>query len=97
MGGGGTTAQSAYMILRRYQEALSALGHSRSRAYAVAALTAGCHAQLGDVERARISAADCLSMKPDFAIGRYLKREPFKVPGEAAHIAASLRLAGLPD
>jgi TolB-like protein len=87
----------AYVILQRYQEALSALSHLRGRTYTTAALTAGCHAQLGDIERARASAADCLSMKPDFSIGQHMKREPFKAPGDAAHVAATLRLAGLPD
>jgi TolB-like protein/tetratricopeptide (TPR) repeat protein len=85
-----------YMILQRYQEALSALSHSRARAFAVVALTAGCHARLGDTERARVYVANCLSMSPDFSIGQFMKREPFKVPSEAAQIAESLRLAGLP-
>jgi adenylate cyclase len=85
------------MIMRRHQEALTAISHSSVRAYPIAALTAGCHAQLGDIDRARLSVADCLSIKPDFSIRQFMKREPFKAPGDAAQIANSLRLAGLPD
>jgi TolB-like protein len=87
----------AYMIMRRHQEAVTAISHSRVRAYPIAALTAGCYAQLGDIDRARLSVADCLSIKPDFSIRQFIKREPFRVPGDAAQIANSLRLAGLPD
>jgi TolB-like protein len=86
----------AYMIMRRHEEALAAISHSRVRAYPIAALTAGCHAELGDIDQARVSIADCLSMKPDFSIRQFMKREPFKVPGDAEQIADSLRLAGLP-
>jgi hypothetical protein len=35
-------------------------------------------------------------MSPEFSIGQFMKREPFKVSSEAAQIADSLRLAGLP-
>jgi len=87
----------ACMILHRYAEALSMFGHAHRRLYRNAALTAGCHARLGDLDRARASAAVCLSMRPDFSIAQFMLREPFKNPGDAEEIAASLRLAGLPD
>lgn len=87
----------AYVIMQRHQEALSALGRPRVRSLAIAALTAGCHARLGDMQRARASAAECVSIQPDFSIRKFMKREPFKVGADAEHIAASLRSAGLPD
>jgi TolB-like protein len=87
----------ACMNLGRYADALVRLGHARGRLYRVAALTAGCHARLGDMARARASVAACLSLRPDFSIAQFMSREPFKNPADAEQIAASLRLAGLPD
>jgi tetratricopeptide (TPR) repeat protein len=87
----------ACMILRRYTDALAMFGNARGRLYRNAALTAGCHARLGALDRSRASAALCLSIRPDFSIGRFMIREPFKNAVDAEEIAASLRLAGLPD
>jgi TolB-like protein len=87
----------AYMLLQRYEEALAALAHSRVRKYQDAALTAGCHARLSDMDRAKLSAAECMSMRPDFSIAQFMRREPFKIPADAEQLACSLRLAGLPD
>jgi adenylate cyclase len=87
----------AHMHLYRYEDALSALTHSRVRQYQIAALTAGCHAQLGDMDCARASVAECLSVRPDFSIAQFMRKEPFKIPADADQLAASLRLAGLPD
>jgi hypothetical protein len=85
------------MHLYRYEDALSALTHSRVRQYQIAALTAGCHARLGDMDCARASVAECLSVRPDFSIAQFMRKEPFKIPADADQLAASLRLAGLPD
>ena len=87
----------ACMNLRRYAEALSMLGRARGRQYRNAALTAGCHARLGDMERANASVTVCLSLRPDFSIAQFMSKEPFKIPAEAEQVASSLRLAGLPD
>jgi adenylate cyclase len=87
----------AYLLLHRYEDALSALTHSRVRRCQDAALAAGCHARLGDGDRARISTAECLSMRPDFSIAEFMRKDPFKIPADAEQLASSLRLAGLPD
>jgi TolB-like protein/Tfp pilus assembly protein PilF len=87
----------ACMNLGRYADALLRLGHASDRLYRNAALTAACHARLGDVARARASVAACLSLRPDFSIAQFMSREPFKNPADAEHLASSLRLAGLPD
>jgi TolB-like protein len=87
----------AYMNLHRYADALSQLPRARVRAYPYAALIAGCHAQLRDMDRAKASVADCLSMKPDFSIAQFMRKETFKPPEDAEHLASCLRLAGLPD
>jgi adenylate cyclase len=87
----------AFMHRHQYEDALSALAHSRVRQYQIAALTAGCHARLGDMDAARVSAAECQSMRPDFSIAQFMKKEPFKIPADSEQLASSLRLAGLPD
>jgi adenylate cyclase len=66
------------------------------RPYRVAALVAACHARLGNTAEAATSAASVLAMKPDFTISRFMTREPFKDPADAAHLAESLGMAGLP-
>lgn len=91
------SAGLAYMSLGRYADALSALSRVRLSAYFHTALIAACHARLGDVHRTKISAAECLSMKPDFSIARFMSRIPFKNTADADQLGASLRLAGLPE
>jgi len=86
----------AHMSMQRYADALAMLSHARVRAYTYVALTAGCHARLGDADSARASVAECLSMKPDFSVARFMSNQPFKIPAHAEQLAASLRLAGLP-
>jgi adenylate cyclase len=86
----------AYMLLHRYQDALSALAHVRVRAYHISALTAACHAEIGAMAIAKASVAECLAMKPDFSIKQFVRMRPFKMAGHAEQLASSLRLAGLP-
>ena len=86
----------AHMIAHRYADALSKLTHVRTRRYRLAALMAGCYAELGDMERARACVADCLSMRPGFSIAQYMSKEPFRDSAAAGQLAATLQLAGLP-
>jgi len=67
------------------------------RKYYMAALMAGCYAQLGDMERARAGVAECLSLRPDFSVRHWMSKEPYKNAADAARIAEALSLAGLPD
>jgi hypothetical protein len=60
-------------------------------------MMAGCQAQLGDRDHAAASAAECLSLRPDFSISQFISKERFKLPADAEQLASSLRLAGLPD
>jgi adenylate cyclase len=87
----------AYMFLHRYEEALTMFGYLPARPYSIAAHMAGCYARLADVDHASISVNECLIMKPDFSIAHFMTKQPFKNPTEAASLAESLRLAGLPD
>jgi hypothetical protein len=85
------------MFLHRYEEALTMFGYLPTRPYSIAAHMAGCYARLADVEHASGSVNECLVMKPDFSIAHFMTKQPFKNPTEAASLAESLRLAGLPD
>jgi TolB-like protein/DNA-binding winged helix-turn-helix (wHTH) protein len=87
----------AYTILHRYQEALVAFDHLPTHPYRVGAYMAGCYARLADIDRARASATECLALKPEFSIGHFIKKHPFKNLTDAASLAESLRMAGLPD
>ncbi len=87
----------AQMVLQRYQEALAAFDHPPGRTYRVVAFMAGCHARLADMDHARVSAAECLAMQPDFSIAHFMAKHPFKNPGDSARLAESLRMAGLPE
>jgi len=87
----------AYMLLHRYAEALVAFTHLPVRHYRVAAFMAGCHARLDDMDRARASVTECLTLKPDFSTARVLAKQPFKNPADAANLAESLLMAGLPE
>jgi len=86
----------AYMVLHRYEEALAMFDHSVVRNYRTIALMAGCHARLGDLDRARFCATECMAMKPDFSTAHFMAIDPFKNPADAAHLTESLIMAGLP-
>lgn len=90
-------AAIAHMLLNDYAAALSALAHVRVRRYYGAALTAGCHAEMGAMELAKASVVECLDMKRDFSIKQLVSRLPFKIAAHAEQLVSSLRLAGLPD
>lgn len=85
------------MVLQRYQEALAAFDHAPGRTYRAAALMAGCYARLADMDHARVRAAECLEMNPDFSTGHFMAKQPFKNPADAARLTETLRMAGLPD
>jgi TolB-like protein/tetratricopeptide (TPR) repeat protein len=90
-------AALAHMLMQNYADALAMLGHARVRAYPYAALTAGCHARLGDAASARACVAECLSIHPGFSVAKFMLNQPFKIQAHAEQLAASLRMAGLPD
>ncbi len=87
----------AYMHLQRYEEAAASFSHAREKHYRILALQAGCYAALDDMDRARANAAECLALKPEFSIARYMRKEPLKNEAEAARLAALMRKAGLPE
>ncbi len=86
-----------HMVLRRYEEAAAAFERASARRFWIAAYLAGCHARLGAVRRARVLVDECLEKKPDFTIGRWMAKEPYKDPADAEHLAECLRSAELPE
>jgi hypothetical protein len=86
-----------YLVLRRYSEALEMFEHVPVRSYRDAAYIAGCHARLGESERAHALIAECLMKRPRFSIRHLMAGEPFKLSSDAEHLEQSLRLAGLPE
>jgi adenylate cyclase len=86
----------AHTILHRYQEALAAFDYLPARTYRAGAFMAGCYARLEKIDQARDSAAECLALNPEFSIGHFMSKLPFKNPDEASSLAESLRMAGLP-
>jgi TolB-like protein len=87
----------SYLTLKKYEEALAMFERIPGRRWVDAAYMAGCHARLGNAERAREFGAECLAMRPDFSIRKLLLIQPFKSNSDADTVAQSLRLAGLPD
>jgi TolB-like protein/Flp pilus assembly protein TadD len=91
-----TTGQ-VYMTMKRFADALEALAHVPLRTGRVCAYLAACHARLGDTARARAFAQECLAHNPDFSVGHFISREPYRDHADSDYLAESLRLAGLPD
>lgn len=87
----------AYMVLRRFEEALSMFAHVPLRTLRAAAYIAACHGRLGNPDRARPYVEECLAANPAFSIRQFMSKEPFRNPDDAVILAESLRLAGLPD
>ena len=87
----------AYLLLHRYDEAAAMLNHLPGRAYRICALKAACHALRGDEELARLHAGQCLAARPEFSIAHFLAKTPFRNPDDAAHLAAGMSRAGLPE
>ncbi len=92
-----TSLGGVYMALHRYEDALVAFERSYAGQFWTAAYMAGCHARLGATDRAKALAAECLEKKPDFTIGRWMTKEPFKDQADARHLIECLRNAGLPE
>jgi tetratricopeptide (TPR) repeat protein len=91
----------AQMMLRRCEEAVTALKRPSVRPFQASAYLAGCQARMKATGRARLLAAECLQTNLNSTINstiaRRLARLPFKNPADAAHLSERLRAAGLPQ
>lgn len=86
----------ALVSLHRDAEALAIFERRSANDYRSAAFAACCHARLGNLDQAHVIASACVAMKPDFSTRHFMSKEPFRNPADAAHLAESMRLAGLP-
>jgi hypothetical protein len=57
---------------------LEAFKHLPTGSYFVAALNARCHAQISDMDRAKIFVAECLSKRPDSSTNRRMMKDRTK-------------------
>jgi adenylate cyclase len=87
----------ALFVARRYEEAVTAIRHRPSLQCTEHVYLAACHAQLGEDEAIRASAAEVRRLRPDFSIEAFSARDYFKLATDREHLASSLRKAGLPE
>jgi adenylate cyclase len=83
--------------LRRYAEAADVFERATAKRPYVMRCLAACHAQLGDLSRARAAAAESLSHEPDFSLNTWLAYEPYSSDANLLHMAEGMRKAGLPE
>lgn len=86
----------ALLLRQRHAEAVAMLNRVPIRRYRIAALRAAALALMGDDPQARLSAAECLSERPDFTVRHFLAKLPFRDPADAALVARGMQLAGIP-
>jgi TolB-like protein len=87
----------AYMTLRRFDEALAMFARIPLRTLRASAYVAACHARTGSPGLAQPYVAECLAAEPKFSVRHFMSREPFRNADDAAFLAESLLLAGLPE
>ena len=85
----------AYYALRQYEEAVDTLEGMTNPAIG-ARLLAASHAQLGNMEQARMHAERVLRDQPGFSVEDWIKKQPEINPAENEHFAEGLTKAGLP-
>ncbi len=87
----------ALYVARRYADAIEAFKQVRVPLYGHHAEIAGCYAQLGSDEEARLHAGEVLRLKPDFSIADHVQGLPFKESRDREHHRDGLCKAGLPE
>jgi len=90
-------AAIAFIIGRRYREAVDALMRVEEMAAWNHLYLAAAYGQLGDLEMARAEAAETLKMQPAFTIQRHMLVEAFQNAGDAEPLVEGMRNAGLPE
>src|SRR5258706_588243 len=87
----------AQFVLRRYTDALPDFERGvTNNSLRALAMLAGCCAKLGHVERAREMVARCAALQPRVTVDTLVAKMPFKDVADSLHLAACLRLAGVP-
>jgi TolB-like protein/class 3 adenylate cyclase/Flp pilus assembly protein TadD len=89
---------AAYLLARRYEEAVTALQQalSRNSNYLIAHLNlAGAYSELGREEEARAEAGEVMRLNPQFSLAAIGQTIPHKDPARLERYLAALRKAGL--
>ncbi len=86
---------AAHFNARRYAEAIAAYERCTATPGWVHAYAAASHALAGAEEAAQATARKLLAETPDFSAAEMVRKEPFRNPGDGAHLADGLRRAGL--
>jgi adenylate cyclase len=81
----------------RYAEALLSFQVAPNPKYYDHVWMAMCHAQLGDLEKARHHGRRCLELAPDFTVTRVAKKEPIRDPAVLERWLSALRISGIPE
>jgi adenylate cyclase len=87
----------AYYIVRRYDDAVTALRRGGPLGDVRQRWLAASYAQLGRAAEAKAAAAEYLKRTPDFSIASHLEMNPFRRAEDREHYAEGLRKAGLPE
>jgi adenylate cyclase len=80
-----------------YAEALDAYGRVAEPPSFHDAYVAACHAELGEMEKARAHAKLALEARPDFAVSGWGRRLPYKNEEDLQRFLNGFRKAGLPE
>jgi adenylate cyclase len=86
-----------HFIAGRCEEAIVHLSRSPAMPEWVHGYLAACYALTDQMDKAERHAAEALRLAPDFSIGRFLEKEPFKQPSDRDRLLDGLRKAGLPE
>jgi adenylate cyclase len=87
----------AYFVARRYAEAIDAFNHIARPDHNQLAFIAGCHAGLGEVERAGAIAKTVLSQAPESSVRTHLALQHYKRHEDRTHHRSMLLQAGFPE
>jgi TolB-like protein len=83
--------------LRRYAEAADVFERATAKRPYITRYLAACHAQLGELTKAKAAAAESLRHEPNFSLTRWLASEPYASEANLLHMAEGMRKAGLPE
>ena len=87
---------TCHVLLHRYQDAITAFGRQDRKFWYIHGFLALCHAQLGQLDRARAEIAELLRQRPEMTVTALLTAAVLGTPAEVAVWADDLRRAGLP-
>ena len=83
--------------LRRYAEAADVFERASAKVPYSYRYLAACYAQMGEMAKAKATAAKSLELQPDFHLAEWTKDEPYRSSDGLAHMLEGLRKAGLPE